>query len=306
VPRLHHAIVAAATRLYPFLSGCGTLANSSLMHKVVGRDPGLVWCKVSGGDVLGSLDDWVGRSAFFFGDLDRKLTALVAAWVRPGDIVLDIGANIGILTQGMAKLVGPSGHVHAFEPNPVIAERCAAALKRNGHLCVTLHRYALGAKESVMRLSVPKNNFGEGSLVWEGPVGFRDDYAVSVRRLDEVLPLDTRVRFIKMDVEGFEASVLDGARGLIQRNAPDAILFEILDRPSASPTIQILTEYEYDFYSVDRTLMRLRLSPFNPAGSGKLPCSDLLAVHAHARDLPEVLLRALRQAANKRHVPPPH
>ena len=52
--------------------------------------------------------------------------------------------------------------------------------------------------------------------------------------------------------------------------------------------------------------MRLRLSPFNPAGSGKLPCSDLLAVHAHARDLPEVLLRARRQAANKRHVPPPH
>jgi hypothetical protein len=138
--------------------------------------------------------------------------------------------------------------------------------------------------------------------VWEAPVGFRDDYDVSVRRLDEVLPLDTHVRFIKLDVEGFEASVLDGARGLFERNAPDAILFEILDRPSASPTIQILTEYAYNFYSVDQTLIKLRLSPFNPAGSGELHCSDLLAVHAHARDLPEVLLRAVRQAANKRHV----
>ena len=48
--------------------------------------------------------------------------------------------------------------------------------------------------------------------------------------------------------------MLDGARGLIQRNAPDAILFEILDRPSASPTIRILTEFEYDFYSVKTEL----------------------------------------------------
>ena len=299
MPRLRHALVAAATRRYPFLSGCASLANSSLMGKIVGRDAGSVWCKVPGGDVLASLDDFVGRSAFLFGDLDRKVTALVRAWVRPGDIAVDIGANIGIVTQGMAKLVGTSGRVHAFEPNPVLTDRIAAASERNGHRCVTLHRHALGDKERLMRLSVPRNNFGQGSLVWEGVVGFRDDYDVPVRRLDEVLPLDTRIRFVKIDVEGFEASVLEGARALVERNAPDAILFEIFDRPdltpSADPAIQLLSQYGYHFYSIDRTLMRLTLRPFDPAEPGKLPCHDLLAVHAHSRELPQVVLRAKRR-----------
>src|SRR5882762_8193075 len=92
------SLVARLTRLYPFYSGCGTFANKSLIHKIAGESSENVWCCVSGGEILARLDDYVGRSAFYVGDLDRKITWICAQIVKSGDTVLDIGANIGLVT----------------------------------------------------------------------------------------------------------------------------------------------------------------------------------------------------------------
>lgn len=100
--------VARITRLYPFLSGCGTFANHPLLNAAAGRPKGDAWAKVEGGELSVSLDDYVGRSAFFIGDLDRKVSAIIDRFVRPGDMVLDIGANIGFVSLRLAKRVGPT------------------------------------------------------------------------------------------------------------------------------------------------------------------------------------------------------
>ena len=85
------------------------------------------------------LDDFAGRAAYYVGDLDRKLTGIMRRIVRPGDRVLDIGANLGIVTLPMAMAVGERGAVHAFEPNPVMQEHLERSLRRNGLNNVRLH-----------------------------------------------------------------------------------------------------------------------------------------------------------------------
>jgi hypothetical protein len=68
--------VACVTRRYPLSSGCARLANHQWVHRAAGAGRGDVWAHVPGGQVLASLDDYIGRAAFFVGDLDRKITTL--------------------------------------------------------------------------------------------------------------------------------------------------------------------------------------------------------------------------------------
>src|SRR5262249_1996781 len=87
------SIVANVTRLYPFMSGRGTLANSAIMEKIIPHSAQEYWAPSPGGQVRVRLDDFVGRAVYFFGDLDAKITWAIKRLARPGDCVIDIGAN---------------------------------------------------------------------------------------------------------------------------------------------------------------------------------------------------------------------
>jgi hypothetical protein len=110
--------VARITRRYPLVSGCGKLANSRLVEIAASPPNEDAWTDVEGGRALVPLGDHIGRSMFFVGDLDRKVSWVVDNCVQRGGVVLDIGANLGLVSQRLAARVGPRGHVHAFEPNP--------------------------------------------------------------------------------------------------------------------------------------------------------------------------------------------
>lgn len=211
MPSLRESAVAKVTRLYPFLSGTARIANSQMLRRLTGPasvDP--VWAKVAGGWLKIQLDDFVGRSVFFFGDLDPKLTFICRRVIRQGDQVLDIGANIGLLTVLMADLVGPNGQVFSFEPNPKMLALVDSAISRNGLSQVKLCRFALGDQQATLDLRVPEGNAGMGSLVYQHSRHVTDVFKVPIRTLDEVLDLDgvERIRLMKLDVEGFEDKVL--------------------------------------------------------------------------------------------------
>ena len=106
MPNIRQKITSFVTKRYPFYSGCGTLANSKIVKFFSGSQNATVWSRVPGGEVLADLNDYVGRSAFFVGDLDRKITWVCKQIVREGDTVLDIGANIGMVTVLLSDLVG--------------------------------------------------------------------------------------------------------------------------------------------------------------------------------------------------------
>lgn len=252
--QLRAEAVSRITRLYPLLSGCGTLANHPLVDGLAGHPEGEAWADVEGGRLLVSLNDYVGRAAFYVGDLDRKVSAIVDRFVKPGDTVLDIGANIGLVTLRLSKRVGPSGVVHAFEPNPKPAFRLASSLAANGISNVQVHEVALGTEDAVLPLTIPTGNVGMGSLV----AGFQGETVqVLVRRLDD-FDLGP-VAFVKMDVEGFESQVLGGAERMLAKSPPKVILFE--QNNESGTSIQILRAAGYSVSGVAKSLLRLRLEP---------------------------------------------
>lgn len=270
MPTIRQPIVAALTRRYPLYSGCGTLANHRLVQWLAGRSSDIAWVRVYGGKLVAApLDDYVGRAVYFTRELDRKITWICARVVRRGDTVLDIGANIGLVTFVLASLVGETGHVHAFEPIPRLQKLIEQAIRKNGASNVTLHRVALGSENGNLELTIPKGNLGQASLAPVRTSPHAEKISVPVVRLSSLLTPDTvgTIRLAKIDVEGFEPEVLKGAADLISKTPPDTILFE-LNKSDGSvrkhPTIRILSEMGYGFFSIPRCLFRMRIRQFDP------------------------------------------
>jgi FkbM family methyltransferase len=284
MPTMRQSLVARVTRLYPFYSGCGTFANKQLIQKIAGVSSDRVWSRVPGGEVLASLDDYVGRAAFYVGELDRKVTWICAQIVSPGDTVLDIGANIGMVTLWLSKLVGKNGKVHSFEPNSKLQEILAKTLDHNRADNVCLHKIALGEKERRLELRIPKDNAGAASLIHNRNLNDCNIVKVLVRPLSEIVAEEgiKSIRLIKIDVEGFEAEVLHGGKEVLKSIRPEAILFE-LDEESEGPVrdqpvIKLLRDFGYRFFSIPRCTIRMHLDIFDPDNSKQMVGHDILAV----------------------------
>jgi FkbM family methyltransferase len=171
-------------------------------------------------------DQGLSRSLMADGFWEMWLTEALEAAVRPGMVAIDIGANVGYFTMLMGGLVGPGGHVHAFEPNPPIADLLAASVTGAGlDARVTLHRDALwdvDGAESLLKVPVgePKN----AHLVTGAGDGVAGTRLLS-RRLDgypELLDADV----VKIDVEGAEERVWRGMAGLFARARPLTVFLE--------------------------------------------------------------------------------
>lgn len=272
MPRIRQTIVAALTRHYPFYSGCGTLANSSLVRCLAGRGSDRSWVKLrSGCYVRVALDDFNGRGAYFTRDVDRKITWICSRVVRPGDIVLDVGANIGLVTFTLAPIVGPTGHVHAFEPNPQSSALIEQAIAYNQMENITLHSYALGDHECRLALAIPHGHSGRASLTRSATERGMDRVLVPVRRLSEVIREEvgpSRIRLVKIDVEGFEPQVLIGAQRTFSENPPDVVVAEQLDEVGTGvhrepSTLGILAELGYRLFGIPRSWFAPKLRPLS-------------------------------------------
>jgi FkbM family methyltransferase len=286
--KIRQKIVASLTRRYALLSGCGTLANSRWVRLAAGPCQGLTWARIdTGHEILVPIDDYIGRALYFVGDLDRKVSRLIARLVRPGDTVMDVGANLGLVSMQLAALVGPNGLVHAFEPNPAMCDLLMQTIERNAARNIRLHRYALGVETGRLPLAIPDGHAGLGSLVSDGRAGWRR-VEVDVRPLSEVVAeLGVGpVRFLKIDVEGFEAEVLGGARAWLLSSPPDAILFELNRRASdfwTDPAIVLLRGAGYELYTIPKRLFVVRVRRIEPA-TEKAPSShDFLAIQRDKR-----------------------
>lgn len=281
-PSLRQRAIAALTRLYPLYSGRGRIANHPLVERLAGQSQAHVWSKITGGEVIAPLDDHVGRAAFFCGDLDPKVTWVFRKLLRRGDTVLDIGANIGVTTVAMASFVGTGGHVHSFEPNPVLQDMLRRVIARNQFGNVTLHPMALGSADGELELRVPKANFGMGSLVRHANP---DDavHSVPVRRLTDVIAEEgiKSIRLIKIDVEGFEADVFSGAGEVLSQTKPQAILFELNQEAGEfgdQPVVRILNEAGYEFFTIPCCKVRMTLHPMDLRDALPPRGNDYLAV----------------------------
>jgi FkbM family methyltransferase len=276
------ALVALATRLYPFYSGAGRLANLPLIDRLAGRPRKLVWARVQGGRMLAPLDDHVGRAAFYVGDLDPKLSWVMRRAVSEGDVVLDIGANLGLVTLRLAARVGRQGRVHAFEPNPAMLRLLTQTIARSAADRVTLHPIGLGEADGALTLSALVGNAGSATFAVSPGAGYSVVAEAKVRRLDDFaaeIGLD-RLDFIKIDVEGFEFSVLKGGASLIGRLRPKVIVFEErapAGRSLLPPSLALLQSLDYGLYALPRRLVTVRLERVGDRDPGNV-VHDYVAV----------------------------
>lgn len=159
-------------------------------------------------------------------------------FVRPGDLVLDIGARQGLFTAHLADLVGPGGAVEAFEPCQPKAAALARVFARRPH--VRVHAVALSAVEPEASLCVPHEggrtstarDSMEGANSGEGP---RERMPVPSQRLDDILADRLRpMTFIKCDVKGQEFAVFWGGAKLLMADRP-VVFAEIEQRHMDEP-----------------------------------------------------------------------
>ena len=173
------------------------------------------------------LTDYGVSAGCLHDDWEPAETDFILAVLSPGDVFLDIGANIGWFSILAAHAVGPEGRVYAFEPREDRHRRLAQSVMDNGFegRCF-VETTALGATASEKELAwVPtEHNPGHSFLAPETlPEDAERLGRVSVRSLDS-FDIAPPVRVIKIDVEGAELQVLEGARDLIARDRPILVI----------------------------------------------------------------------------------
>lgn len=163
--------------------------------------------------------------------------------VHPGDITVDVGANLGLYTRTLARL---SSTVHAFEPSKGVAD----ILRRTSARNVIVYETALSDREGHAELRIPRDGahltHSLASLE-PGVVADQDTLATEVvrTRLDSVIHDD--VAFVKVDVEGHELNVLQGSVGLIERCRP-VFLVEAENRHRGDATASVFEFFRRQTY----------------------------------------------------------
>jgi SAM-dependent methyltransferase len=150
-----------------------------------------------------SRDEWIQRRLIEEGVHEWAETAILPTFVRRGQTVLDVGANIGYYTLLLSRLVGPQGRVFAFEPNPVALAKLREHVELNRARNVEVAAVALGERRGH---GLFRFDPGEAAAAGGGPPNFGG--------------WSGRVHFLKLDVEGLELEVLRGAGEILHRHRP--------------------------------------------------------------------------------------
>ena len=194
------------------------------------------------GVMLYSLHDiYIGRSLEVYGQYAEDEAELYQQLLRPGQVAVEAGANIGAHTVVLAQAVGPQGLVVAAEPQRIVYQMLCANLALNNLKNVQARICGFGAERGSLRVP-PRDydrdgNFGAVTLQPDGP-----GELVPVQPIDALgLP---QCHLIKVDVEGMEQAVLEGARDTITTHRP-ALYVENNKRDQSPSLISMLQDLDY-------------------------------------------------------------
>jgi FkbM family methyltransferase len=177
------------------------------------------------------LSQGIDFAIYLLGRFEPSTADAISRVVKPGQVALDIGANIGAHTLRIARQVGEAGRVFAFEPTDFAFDKLTTNLALNPSLKdrVTAIQCFLGASASAdtppaIYSSWPLTNVGDLHKVHLG--ASTTTSKATTKRLDDIIAEHdiARVDVVKMDVDGFECEVLDGAKTMMERDRPTYIL----------------------------------------------------------------------------------
>jgi FkbM family methyltransferase len=185
-------------------------------------------------------DEWPQIDLRAKGCLEPRTTALFERMLRPGDTFVDVGAHVGFHSLLARRLVGDNGRIFSIEPQPYNCAKLLANAELNGFANITVVAAAAGdandfialksqSKRDRSRLTLAGAGVNDGALTFIVP-------KITLSWLFKTYDLH-RVTLLKIDVEGFELEVLQGARDTIGR--VDNIVLEILPDGDAHKTAAI-------------------------------------------------------------------
>jgi FkbM family methyltransferase len=154
--------------------------------------------------------------------------AIMRAFVRPGDVCFDVGANSGQYSCLFSKIVGLKGEVHAFEPIPPTFEILKQNIAHNAKGGpVKINNVAIGEKDEKIQLFVSNNKFTEASMIRQDSDSVVP-YECNIIAIDNYIKRNCvqHVHFLKCDVEGAELLALKGATNLLRAENPPILFIE--------------------------------------------------------------------------------
>lgn len=168
--------------------------------------------------------DLIQRYVYLFGVWEPHLTHWLRRRLAPGDVFVDVGANVGVFSVLASRLVGDQGRVVAIEASPDFHTRLLQQARLNG--CGNIRALNTAVSDGRTTLTfvlASSHNMGANSIVpYDGPA--EATFAIEARPLAELLEPEeiARARVIKIDVEGAEGSAVRGLAPVLDRLRPDA------------------------------------------------------------------------------------
>ncbi|MFN3405796.1 MAG: FkbM family methyltransferase [Cytophagaceae bacterium] len=204
------------------------------------------------------ISDYVGHYIYFgFPELAFQN---FKNFIKEGDVILDIGANIGFTALNFAKLVGPTGTVYAFEPDPYNYLQLENNWRLNKLMNLKLINIGLGSTHQIVKLKTElEDNRGKNRVDFNATENFAE---VSIVTIDDFVK-NANIKFvhlIKIDVEGYEYEVLKGAKNVLKVYKPK--LFVEIDE-------QNLTFHKSSPNEVVSFLLQIGYTTFKDAACGK-------------------------------------
>ena len=212
-------------------------------------------------ETLFSIDtsSYLEWTLFFYGEYEPFTQKLITSMVKPGSVALDIGANIGIHTITLAKATGPTGKVYSFEPHPTIFNKLITNISLNNLQWVHPIKTALTDTSGTAILcgfDHQTSNEGTSALgnkASEQPLQ-KNQFHVTTITLDDFVALHniTKLDIIKIDVEGHEINVFNGAIKTLTTLKP-IIIFEDSAKNvivENSPIRKLFNDLSYTLYAI--------------------------------------------------------
>lgn len=198
-------------------------------------------------------EDLISDSLRQYGEWAQQELDILLAFIEPGQTVVDAGAYIGTHTRAFSNRVGPTGNVFSFEPNPssfaVLQANVAAAPIANIHPL----NLGLGAREEKLSITLDNNlhNLASASMTQ----GYEQEIATArIQAMDAIdIPC---VHLLKVDVEGMELALLEGAQHIIDRDHP-SIFLEVNSLEGSHEFLSWSTDHDYVAYGIN-------VGAFNP------------------------------------------
>jgi len=183
--------------------------------------------KLDGFNLYVMPDDYIGHSIIVNRSYEPHVTELISTLLKPGDVFMDVGANVGYFTFLAASLVGKAGKVIAFEPNPQNLHLIySTALDLPPGFNIEIYPFAVSDAAGILKFTTVGSN---GGVVTHGIVGSdigkEPHYDILVQSvvMDKVLNDESRIDLIKIDVEAHEPAATRGMETLLRKHKPKMI-----------------------------------------------------------------------------------